>query len=292
MSSPFRFEGDNRADVGRLFGRRCRVQVEQLGLEGFDLRFEIVKSLAPKTPNTAELQVYNLNTDHRQQLQELERVYLSIEAGYESGMSLLFRGDLRDVTSSRNGPDWITTITSDSGRRARKKRIVKSFAPGSSVASVLQSAAQAMGVRLGNTAARTVNAKIAGTQATKFFNGYALAGQIDEELDRLARSCGLEWSIQDDELQFLDYGEPLAQLAVRLTSQTGLLGSPEPGNKGIVEARCLIIPDLFPGRRVEMQSEHVRGMYRVETTKHVGSTFGPEWYIDLQLKDEKRKAST
>src|SRR5262245_28617259 len=276
----------------RLFGRKCRVQVENLGLEGFDVRFEIVKSLSGKTPNSAELQVYNLNTEHRQQLQEYEKVYLSVEAGYVDGMSLLFRGDLRDVTSSRNGADWITTITSDSGRRARKKRLVKSFAPGATVGSVLSEAAKAMGVRLGNTAARTVAAKIEGTQASKFFNGYAIAGQIDEELDRLARSCGLEWSIQDDELQFLDFGAPLAQLAVKLTSATGLLGSPEPGNKGICEARCLIIPDLYPGRRVEMVSEHVRGMYRVETTKHVGSTFGDEWYIDLQLKDEKREAAT
>ena len=275
-----------------LFGRRCRVQVDTLGLEGFDVRFEIKKSLAPKTPNAAELQVWNLSPDHRKQLQELERVYLSIEAGYESGMSLLFRGDLRDVVSARQDADWVTTITSDSGRRARKKRIVKSFAPGSTVEVVLQTAAKAMGVRLGNTAQRTVRAKIAGTQADKFFNGYALAGAIDEELDRLARSCGLEWSIQDDELQFLDYGEPLAQLAVLLTPQTGLLGSPEPGNKGLVEARSLILPDLYPGRRVEVRSEHVRGMYRLETTKHVGSTFGPEWYCELQLKSERRGAST
>lgn len=275
-----------------LFARRCRVQVDTLGLEGFDVRFEIQKSLAPKTPNSVELKIWNLNADHRQQLQEYEKVYVSVEAGYESGMSLLFRGDLRDVVSSRQGPDWITTVTSDSGRRARKARLVRSFAPGASVSSVLQAAARAMGVRLGNTAERTVAAKIAGTQAAKFFNGYAVAGAIDEELDRLARSCNLEWSIQDDELQFLDYGEPLQQLAVKLTAQTGLIGSPEPGNKGITEARCLIIPDLYPGRRCEVQSEHVRGIYRIETTKHTGSTFGPEWYCDLQLKYEQRGAST
>lgn len=275
-----------------LFGRRARVQVDTLRLDGFDVRFEITKSLAPKTPNSAELRIWNLNADHRKQLQELEKVYLSIEAGYQSGMSLLFRGDLRDVVSSRMGPDWVTTVTSDSGRRARKQRIVKSFAPGATVGSVLESAAKAMGVRLGNTAQRVVSAKVAGTQASKFFNGYALAGAIDDELDRLARSCNLEWSVQDDELQFLDYGEPLAQLAVKLTSDTGLIGSPEPGNKGIVEVRCLIVPDLYPGRRVEVQAEHVKGMYRIETSKHIGSTFGDEWYVDLQLKSEQRKAST
>jgi hypothetical protein len=278
--------------TGELFGRRARVQVDTLLLDGFAMRFEVTKSLAPKTPNSAELRVMNLNDDHRKQLQELERVYVSIEAGYESGTSLVFRGDLRDVVSVQNGATWETIVTSDTARRARKQRILKSFAPGSTVGDVLGAAAKAMGVRLGNTATTMVNAKIAGTQASKFFNGYALAGAIDEELDRLARSCGLEWSIQDDELQFMDYGKPLAQLAVRLTPETGLVGSPEPGNKGIVEARCLIIPDLYPGRRVEVQSRHVHGMFRVETTKHTGSTFGNEWYVDMQLKSEQRAASS
>lgn len=278
--------------TGELFGRRARVQVDTLLLDGFAARFEVTKSLAPKTPNSAELRVMNLNDDHRKHLQELERVYVSIEAGYESGTSLVFRGDLRDVVSVQNGSTWETIVTSDTGRRARKQRIIKSFAPGSSVGDVLGAAAKAMGVRLGNTAKHVVSAKIEGTQASKFFNGYALAGAIDEELDRLARSCGLEWSIQDDELQFMDYGKPLSQLAVRLTPDTGLVGSPEPGNKGIVEARCLIIPDLYPGRRVEVQSRHVHGMFRVETTKHTGSTFGNEWYVDMQLKSEQRAASS
>lgn len=278
--------------TGELFARRLKVQVDTLGLDGFDMTFDIAKSLSAKTPNSAEVRIWNLNADHRKQLQELERVYVSIEAGYASGTSLIFRGDLRDVVSVREGPDWITTVTSDSGRRARKQRIVKSFAPGSTVGDVLHTAAKAMGVRLGNSAQRVVSAKIAGTSASAFFNGYALAGAIEHEMDRLARSCGLEWSVQDDELQFLDYGEPLAQLAVKLTAETGLVGSPEPGNKGLCEVRCLMIPDLYPGRRVQVESEHVRGGFRIETTKHQGTTFGKEWYVDLQLKSEQRKAST
>jgi len=215
-------------------------------------------------------------------------VYVSIEAGYFGGTSLIFRGDLRDVVSGRDGTDWITTITSDSGRRARKKRILKSFAPGATVGEVLKAAADAMGVRLGNTAIKTVTAKIKGTQSNKFFNGYALAGAIDHELDRLARSVGLEWSVQDDELQFLDDGRPLQELGIKLTAQTGLVGSPEPGNKGIIDARCLMIPDLSPGRRVQIESEHVKGVYRIETTRHRGDRSGHDWYVDLQLKSEER----
>ena len=67
--------------AGELFGRRCSVQVDTLLLDGFDVAFEIKKSLAPKTPNAAELRVWNLNADHRKRLQELERGYVSVSAG-------------------------------------------------------------------------------------------------------------------------------------------------------------------------------------------------------------------
>ncbi len=274
----------------QLFGRKVRVQVDEFVIERLDVSFEIVKSLSAKTPNSAEIRVWNLNAEHRKRLQELEKVFVSLDAGYEQGTSLLFRGDLRDVLSTREGTDWVTTITSDSGRRARKRRILKSFAPGASVQDVLLSAAKAMGVRLGNAASKTVAAKIHGTQARQFFNGYALAGAIERELDRIARSCGLEWSIQDDELQFLDEGMPLQELGIELTPETGLVGSPEPGNRAIIEARCLMIPDLYPGRRVRLTSEHVTGIYRTETTRHLGGTAERDWYVELQLRSEERKA--
>ncbi len=272
-----------------LFGRKVAVQVDKTLITGLDISFEIQKSLSPRTPNSAEVRVWNLNADHRKQLQELEKVYVSLEAGYEQGTSLLFRGDLRDATSRREGTDWVTTITSGSGERGRKKRVVKSFAPGASVRDVLSAVAKAMGVRLGNTAVKTVNAQIRGTRASKFFNGYAIAGDAERELDRLALMCGLEWSIQDDELQFLDAGEPLQEHGIKLAPDTGLVGSPEPGNKGLTQVVCLMIPDLFPGRKIELQSEHVKGLYRIETSRHIGGTAEREWYVELELRSEERK---
>lgn len=293
-----------------LFGRRVALQVAKLELTGLDMTFEVQKSLAPKHPNTAEVQVWNLNADHRKQLQELEAVYVDLKAGYEGasalsasatsalegigvdggGMSLIFRGDLGHVTSRRDDVDWITTITSATGERARKKRVSKSFAPGASVASVLQAAADAMGVKLGNAVTQTVLARVQGTTAAQLFNGYALAGVASVELDRLLRACGLEWSIQDDELQVLDAGSPLQELGVLISPETGLVGSPEPGNRGLLRCTCLMLPDLFPGRRVQLQSRHVSGVYRAETTTHRGGTAERDWYVDLELRSEERAA--
>lgn len=271
----------------RLFGRKLIVQVHDLKVSALACSFTIVKSLAAKTPNTAEVHIRNLNPDHRKALQEMDKVFVSVEAGYDDGTELIFRGDLRDIVSVKDGTDWITTITSDSGRRARKKRILKSFAPGATVSDVLNAAAKAMDVKLGNTALKTVAAKIKGTSSDKFFNGYALAGAIDFELDRLTRSVGLEWSIQDDQLQFLDKGQPLKAQGAKLMPGTGLVGSPEKGTKGFVEVRALMIPELVPGRRCEVQSKHVRGVFRIETAKYTGNSHDKDWYVDMQLKAEK-----
>jgi hypothetical protein len=273
----------------RLFGRKISVQVDALVLDGLTVSFDVTKSLAAKTPNTAEIRIWNLNPPHRKKLQELDRVYVSLEAGYEEGTTLVFRGDLRGVTHAREGANWITTVTSDTGRVARKKRILKSFAPQSTVTDVLNAAASKMGLKLGNTSLKTIAAKIHGTGAANFFNGYALAGAVVDEVDRLARSVGLEWSVQDDELQFLDKGQPLQLEGVLLTPSTGLIGSPEPGNKGLLEARCLLMPGIDPGRRVQIASHHVNGVYRIETTKSHGGTAEKEWYIDMQLQDPQLK---
>lgn len=273
-----------------LFRRAVRLQVDTLELDGLDMSFEVLKSLEPKTSNSAEIRVWNLNADHRKALQELETVYVSLEAGYESELSLLFRGDLRTVVSRRDRVDWVTTITSESGRRGKKRRIVRSFAPGASVRSVLEEAAEAMGVRLGNTATVAVQAAVRRTKAAVWFNGYSMAGPVERELDRLARTLGLEWSVQDDELQFLQRGAALRDVPIRLAYDTGLVGSPEPGNKGLVSATCLMIGDLFPGRRVEMAAEHVQGLYRIETSKHFGGTAEFDWYVELELRSEERAA--
>ncbi len=267
-----------------LFDRRCAVQVDTLLIQGLDVSFTIQKSLAAKTPNSAEIEIWNLNADHRKQLQELERVYVDLQAGYAGGMSLLFRGDLRNVVSRREGPDWITRVSSGSGQHGRKRRVLKSFAPKATIREVLQAAADALGVKLGNSAAQFVAARFKGTSASTFVNGYTMAGPAELELDRLVRSCGLRWSVQDDELQIIAAGKALQDTAILLSESTGLVGSPEIGNKGIVNARSLMIPDAFPGRPVLLESRHINGLHRIETTRHLGGTHETDWYIDYEMK--------
>jgi hypothetical protein len=40
-------------------------------------------------------------------------------------------------------------------------------------------------------------------------------------------------------------------------------------------------PDVFPGRLVVVDSETLRGQYRITKTVHKGDSHGAEWEIDL-----------
>jgi hypothetical protein len=75
------------------------------------------------------------------------------------------------------------------------------------------------------TAAKVVGAKIAGTGASRFST--ALAGAVDDKSIGLRGRAG--WNGPSKTMScILDYGAPLSQLAVKLTPDTGSIGSPEP----------------------------------------------------------------
>ena len=63
-----------------------------------------------------------------------------------------------------------------------------------------------------------------------------------------------------------------------------MVGSPQPGENGIVEVRALLIPQLSPGRVVALSSRETSGFYRVEKVTYQGDTRGQDWYADLELK--------
>jgi len=73
------------------------------------------------------------------------------DAGFAGGGSLplLFGGDLREVQSYREGPDWVTTLSSGDGDVAKKKRVNKSFGPGTPLKFAIEQVASELGLGLG-----------------------------------------------------------------------------------------------------------------------------------------------
>ena len=121
-----------------------------------------------------------------------------------------------------------------------------------------------------------------GSSVISAVNGAALRGNGARRMTDLCRSCGLEWSVQDGELQLLNIGQALSTtLAIQLDSTTGLIGSPSVDSQGALSLTCLLIPGLAPGVLLNVHSEFVKGGYRIEKIRYEGNTAGQEWYAHI-----------
>jgi len=284
-----------------LFRRRATITVDTLEVpcgppDGFDVQFTVEKRHDGK-PNTCELKVWNLSTAHRGELSAKfaaahqtikgklaaagspgKRVLVQIEAGYKNGVSRIFRGDLRLGYHGREGADIITTVEAGDGEFSiSRAKIFRSWAPGTPVSTVLRDVAGAMGVGVGNLPA--VAALLGGGDA--FVGGTTCSGKASRELRRICQSAGLDFSIQDGTLQFLATGKPFDGTAVLVSETTGMIGAPNLDHKGRLEVRTLLMPDLFPGRKIKLDAAELQGFYRIDKVKFTGDTFGNDWFVDL-----------
>jgi post-segregation antitoxin (ccd killing protein) len=253
------------------------------------VRFNIRLSNKSDTCNSATIQVDNLGEAHRHNLERLKTVYVDLYAGYETSMPLLFRGDLRSVHSDHSGATWTTTITSDTGRKGRKegcgpsKTKSKSFPPNVKIEEVLTHLAKVMDLRISAGSMKANAALLRNSNAQQFFNGYCLAGNAKRELDRITRSCGLEWQTHNKELHIIKAGKWLEETVPQLNARTGLIGRPSVGNNGEVKAQCLLIDGLHPMGRVFLDSVQIQGTCVIDSVAITGDTEGQPWTADLEM---------
>jgi len=269
------------------FSRRFRVEVDRIAFDALDINFTAVRTL-DKNPNTLELQIYNLNPDHRAYLSAVSNPIVQLSAGYDDNMGVIFLGDVREVSSAQDGgSDWVTTLSSGDGERAtRFDRINKSFAAGTPIPTVISSIADELDLGLGNlNEATKKGSMIDAAFETQF--GIVVSGSAKRQLTRLTRSAGLEWSVQNGELQVLEAGKTLGTTAVVLTPTTGLIGSPAINNEGVCEFTALLNPNIIPGRQIHIDSATIDSVFRVERVTFYGQSAGGAWYVEVEASEVK-----
>jgi hypothetical protein len=274
----------------KLFGRAARIVVGAgignvragIRVDSHRCIFDVEKTLKDE-PNQGSLQIYNLSSEQRSQIEELRPqkgektgVPVLIEAGYvTSEPSQIFLGDMRTCFSVKEGPDWITTLEAGDGEKAQATaRINVSFGPKVKSDIVLRAIVKALGVKPGNInqAIQMLNRK----GFTSFGKGVVLSGSATMHMHNFCKSADLEWSIQDGAIQILDRGKTLGERAVRLSSTTGLIESPSVDHKGILSAKFLLQPDIRPGTLLVLDSLAVKGNYRISKCNYKGDTMGAD----------------
>lgn len=246
-----------------------------------DVQFRVRRSLKPE-PNTCEVAIYNLNEDHRNQLHNLPEAGCTVAAGYADLSGLIFQGSVRNAWTFREGPDLVTRLsTADGEKEAKAGRINKTVAKEEKNAGILGLLQKAIGVGEGNIA--KINAEL-NALPPLMPTGGTLSGKVSDQITKHLRTMGYEWSIQNGNLQVLKLGRPIDQTAIRLTSNTGLTGSPVLDGEYNVSLQTLMIADIVPGKIIDLETEFLSGQYRVETCEYVGATFGNDWYINIEAR--------
>lgn len=281
----------------RLYLRKAVVTVDSVQVEcnatGLRCGFEIEKDLGAK-PNTCKLQVYNLNPDHRQSILtkaskkvggKPQGVLVRVEAGYEdTGTTRIFDGDLRWAFVTRDGPDIVLHVESGTGEVIhRTGRINKSWGPGTPVSQVIKDVGLALGLGNGNLTAQIEGVALDGW-GSSFTQGTVASGSTVKELTRLTKSAGLTWSIQDGTLQILGNGKSLDGTAVLVDGEHGMIGSPSIDQKGTVSVKIQIVPNVYPGRKLQLNALDLQGLFVVQKAKYQGDMYTDDWYIDVEAK--------
>jgi hypothetical protein len=282
--------------VTSIYGKDYRVRIDTIEVSDLDVVFDITRDTT-KAPNTANITVYNLSSEHRQQIESLSlkekqggktvktggKIRVEVEAGPIGARSLIFRGDLRYAKSEPEGPDFATMIEGDDGGKSvLGGHVARAFPAGTPVATVVRACAGALGVGTGNLAALEASLRTQG--GATFSGGTVLFGPADKELDRVLRSCGYRYSIQNGVLQITQPGKPLTVSAVVLTG--GEVPTPTVNPDGTIEVLAPILPELYPGGQVLLQTATKRGQFGIIRVNYAGdsSADGQDWHARLTLK--------
>lgn len=245
---------------------------------------KIERSLV-KSPNTAEVKIYNLWEDTRAAFEDLPiRVYLA--AGYQEDNRLLFVGDVRRGSGSEHdGTEWVTTLKLGDGQRAfSHAKISRSYRPGTPVLAALTDAARSMNLELPReiVASPELAAGIA--------SGAVLSGWASDELTRLLSPYGYSWSIQSGKLQILRDDQVLVGVERVIDQANGMVGTPKMKvptptkskkskkvKRATVEFEHLLDGTLVPGMRIRLRAESLEGAFKLTKVTYVLDTHGADW---------------
>lgn len=284
-----------------LFDRAIEVTVGETFITDLRMQFRVLRN-AKAQANTAELSIWNLNQETRAKLQQ-PKLPVLIQAGYADAIEQVFLGYMRKPATTREGPDIITTLQAGDGEvPMRRTRINESFAPGTSVTDVLKKLVNVLGG--GGLSVKDALNKLKGVKlgglVSEFVHGTSCTGNAWNELQGFLKRSGLEASVQDGQLQIVDLHKATEHEAVVLRGDCGLVGTPTINDKGILKARSLLQPSIWPARKLKVQANQVwtgrtdkkgndtsydiDGFYRCEQVIHHGDTHAMEWYSEVEAR--------
>jgi hypothetical protein len=263
-----------------LFGRTYTLTIGSEDFTDLRIAFDVKKTLKPD-PNVCTIKLWNVTEGRRATLGAESKRVVRLCAGYRQQESQLYLGEILGSPSVINGPDIVTELTTgDSVKKVQKNNIYVPVTANAPIDRTLRDIVKVLNVGEGNLGRALTVIRAKGI-TTLFPAGGVIQGNAAVRMTDLCRSCGLEWSIQDGQVQILGLNKTLEEKAILVSSDTGMIGSPSINEKDQVEFEILLTPGLNPGAKVSIDSRYVKGGYRIIEANYLGDTHGNDWHAKI-----------
>ncbi len=247
-----------------------------LSLTGSRVEF-MVKKTNKRTNNSAQIRIYNLSNATVAEF-EKKNAIATLNAGYEQGLGAgtLISGDISDIKTERNGGDIATVLDLSDGTNIIREKTVSVAMSGSvTVQNALKKIADNIGLPL----------NISEPITAKYQSGFACYGAPMDAIDKICRKIKYLYSVENGVLNLWPANGVKKTSVINLSPSTGLIGRPEKitiDKKNGWSIKGLLSPSVVVGGRVQVASETVSGVLKINNLIHTGDTHGGEWITTME----------
>lgn len=232
----------------------------------FTIEFDITRNTLTSA-NVCQIRIFNLSLNHRNQIRKNAQDYnnylpISLSAGYGDNLPTIFKGNITQAWSVREGTNVITQIECFDGGFA--------FANGKS--NIAFPAGTPQVAVFGNLIEDLPNISIGaiGNYSGSIGRGNTYNGNT---ADILRDITGGGFFVDNEKAYILGTDEYVADAPpLLISSQSGLLGTPVL-EQSVVRFDILFEPGIVPGRSIILDSiteNNFNGNYKITAVKHRG----------------------
>lgn len=275
------------------FMRRYTLKAGRKGKKGFEIGnitsatqealhvcFSIEKSNA-ENPNDAKVQIWNLSNENLNIVEEKDCI-VELKAGYGDTMALVLVGNITSAITTRENADRMTELQVVDGMVELRDSVITISINGKvDCKEVYQQIANAMGLSI--VFAKDLSFKM-------LPNGFSYVGKAKNALQKLAKCCGHEWTIQNQVIQITWPGRSVSTKGYLLSSETGLINVPKKITTGSGkeektgwEVEYLLNGAIGVNDIVELQSSTASGYFLVHKVTIDGDNMEGDWICTAQL---------
>lgn len=241
------------------------------------------ESAVNTVPPSGEITISNITTDDLTYLAtnyypesgQLRPSQVELQAGYDTSLSIILFGNIHQTVPNFSTPDYSINLKIINGLQENQ---LNAFS------SVSLKGSTTLRDILGNLATKNkltldIDSKI----TNRTLVDYSFQGSLHEQITSLRSYYhDLELYIQNSKLIARAKGSP-QPVKYKLTSETGLLGFPQPTPQGC-QITTYLLSNLYAGDFIELETKRIpqlNGVYKVQKISHRGSSRAEEWKSSL-----------